>query len=618
MAQVLRPYQTDCVAAVLRAMEDGKKRILYTQATGLGKTTTMAELVKQLLEMGDTFEGHTVLCLAHRNEIVQQIHDRIAEHVFGYNPHGSELFASCPYIGIEQAESYAPDTALVVCASVFTVVSEKRLAWFAPTIIITDECHRSAAPTYQKIYKRFGVPETATHIGCTATAKRTDRQSLYAFHIDGSPVMIEDKKTKKQKPCPPEKAAYEYHAYERSILDGMEDGYLVPVVGHSVQTDTDLSEVETDIDGDFKDNQLQKAVNTDTRNHIAVSAWKQIASDRPTIAFCSGVDHAYAAAEVWKSAGYTAAALDGTTPPEERARVLSDFKAGRLQVLCNMGLFTEGMDAPICSCIVHMRPTKSWNLYVQMTGRGLRVLPGVVDHLEDATARTEAIQGSVKPDCLVIDLCDITKENDLCAVPSLLDLPAKLDLQGASLTAAKKLLDDYADAALHLEDEGKAPPATFQELKVRLEQVEMIRAAAKHGEDWVVSSEGYRFTRTPPGYTARLLPVGDSYLLEVEHAGKPLETKVGKPGCDFKAYLAGAARRASGTIEEHREAIRAKEPSKAVMPFGKYKGNKMGSLPTDYLRWVAENTTTQWVRDAARREVYRRLGHVETQQRIAV
>ncbi len=42
------------------------------------------------------------------------------------------------------------------------------------------------------------------------------------------------------------------------------------------------------------------------------------------------------------------------------------------------------------------------------------------------------------------------------------------------------------------------------------------------------------------------------------------------------------------------------------MPFGKHRGELLGNVPTDYLEWVREIATTDWLRRAIRGELNRR------------
>jgi hypothetical protein len=278
---------------------------------------------------------------------------------------------------------------------------------------------------------------------------------------------------------------------------------------------------------------------------------KEIAEGRPTIVFCASVEHAHHAAELWQQAGYTAAALDGETDNRTRYETLREFQDGRLQVLCNCALFTEGMDAPRCACIVHLRPTKSWNLYVQMTGRGTRTLPGIVDGLLEPDERRAAIAASDKRDCIVLDMVDISGTHELCSVPSILDLPANIDLQGHSVTDTKKLLDEFEEVRERVIGEC---PLTYQDLQVRLAQVNLLRQSkAKTQQDWKATESGFRFTHVPPGYKAELNPVlPEGYELRVTHHTRgELLCKTGKPSPDrtFRGYLDHAQRWIQHVVE---------------------------------------------------------------------
>ena len=83
--------------------------------------------------------------------------------------------------------------------------------------------------------------------------------------------------------------------------------------------------------------------------------------------------------------------------------MLAEFAAGKVQVVCNCGVLTEGFDDPGVEVVIMGRPTKSRSLYSQMVGRSTRPLPGVVDGPETAEARKAAIAASAKPSCLVVD-----------------------------------------------------------------------------------------------------------------------------------------------------------------------------------------------------------------------
>lgn len=544
MSQTLRPYQEDIVEAVCDAIDPyglGYTRVLYTACTGSGKTTTFAELTKRFLA-----RDWKVLILAHRIELINQAYNRVKDHC-ELDEYG---------IGCEIADRYCASSNRVVIASIQTVMNAKRLQGFCPNVIISDESHHAGAKSYREFYTRMGVDSgDCIHIGCTATAKRTDKQSLYAIKPDGTPIILWDKKKKTAFPADADTSVFQYHAFEYSVLNAIEDGYLVDLIGHTVQTDTDISKVKTGIDGDYQEGDLARAVDNNRRTLLAISAWKQCAANRPTLVFCASVEHAHHAADLWIQAGYMAAAVDGTTDKAIRHELFRDFKAGSLQVLCNMGIATEGTDLPNCSCIVHLRPTKSWNLYVQMSGRASRVLPGVIDGLDTALGRMEAIAGSSKPNAILLDLVDICERNDLCTAPSILDLPAELDLQGHNITEARKLLNDFEEVRDSVIGEC---PTTFEELQVRLETVNLLRGSgAKSAENWKTTDRGYRCVRVPVGYQAELIQIGEGQweLAVMTNKGEELLRKAAKQHSSIRALINHATRYTGHVIEEHRNSL---------------------------------------------------------------
>jgi Helicase conserved C-terminal domain len=125
----------------------------------------------------------------------------------------------------------------------------------------------------------------------------------------------------------------------------------------------------------------------------------ELSTGRQTIAFVAGVQQAHALANVLGGYGVAAAAVDGSMKPEERAAVLQDFRSGRVRVVTNAMLWTEGFDAPETGCVALVRPTRSRSLLVQMIGRGTRLAPD-------------------KSSCLVLDFVPGTVANLRLAGPA--------------------------------------------------------------------------------------------------------------------------------------------------------------------------------------------------------
>jgi superfamily II DNA/RNA helicase len=74
----------------------------------------------------------------------------------------------------------------------------------------------------------------------------------------------------------------------------------------------------------------------------------------------------------------------GKTRPDERDRIMRDFREGRngCQYFVNCGLVSEGFDVPDANKLIQAKPTKSPLVYTQQLGRIMRPLPGTVDNVK--------------------------------------------------------------------------------------------------------------------------------------------------------------------------------------------------------------------------------------------
>ena len=87
--------------------------------------------------------------------------------------------------------------------------------------------------------------------------------------------------------------------------------------------------------------------------------------------------------------GIAAALLTGQTPKEERERVVSGVRAGRVQVLvATVQLIGEGFDCPGLSTLVLATPIKFEGQLLQVAGRVVRPAAGkkavIVDYVDAA------------------------------------------------------------------------------------------------------------------------------------------------------------------------------------------------------------------------------------------
>ena len=398
----LRPYQEEALQAVVDNLCAGIRQQLLVLATGLGKTVIAAQLPTVLKDLAPG----KLLFIAHRNELLTQAKDKIQ----AWNP--------TLKIGLEKAESHADpnDDVIIACNASIGRTGSTRMAhfWDDISVIVIDEVHHAVADSYLNILNDSGVllPDSKkVLIGLTATPKRHNRKRT------GQPDLLDEDELISLK------SIFKKVVYSYGIRKGIKQGYLAPLCGFRINTRTSLDNVKTTA-GDFQVDQLSNAVNTFERNAQVVKVWKDNVKDKQTLCFTVDVQHAKDLAETFLRNGVMAQPIYGDDP--QRAEKLKWFESGKVQVLCNCALLTEGFDSPSVACIVLARPTKSGSLYTQMIGRGTRLKEG-------------------KENCTVIDVCDNYRRCSLVTLPSLLGLNPEMDLQGTSVIVAAEKMEELQE-----------------------------------------------------------------------------------------------------------------------------------------------------------------------------
>lgn len=220
-----------------------------------------------------------------------------------------------------------------------------------PSLIVTDEAHLSRSNSWVKVIEYY---DTYT-VGFTATPVRLDGKPLgdiYDVLIEGVDTkwLIEHKRL----------APYEYYAPTAVDTSG-----LRVVAGDYVVSDLERLMNERSIYGDI------------------LESYKRFADGERTIAYCVSVSRARAVAEVFRNAGYRAEAVSADTPTKERDRIFEDFKNGRITIMCNVGIVSEGISIDEVTCCMLLRPTESVALGVQQMMRCMRYLPGKTAKIVD-------------------------------------------------------------------------------------------------------------------------------------------------------------------------------------------------------------------------------------------
>ena len=364
----LRPYQSAASDAIFAEWRENHST-LVVMPTGGGKTILFADVIRRMFP-------RRALVLAHREELIFQARDKI-QRVTG-------LQADVE-MGEYRAEGGLFDAARVVVSTIQTQCSGGdgggRMGKFDPQrfgVLIIDEAHHATSQSYRRVIDYYRTNPALKVLGVTATPDRTDEEALGQV--------------------------FQSVAFDYDVLDAINDGWLVPIEQQMVHVEgLDYSSIRTTA-GDLNGGDLAAVLEAEKNLQQMASASVAIIGQRRALVFNASVKAAEMTAEFFnRHRPGMASWVCGKTDKEERRTVLADFAAGKVQVVCNCGVLTEGFDDPGVEVVIMGRPTKSRSLYSQMVGRSTRPLPGVVDGPETADERRAAITASAKPSCLVVD-----------------------------------------------------------------------------------------------------------------------------------------------------------------------------------------------------------------------
>ena len=347
---LLRPRQKTFVERSLAALET-RRNTLGVAPTGCGKTILLSAVAGELIGARNA----KVCVLAHRDELTDQNRAKFAR----VNPGVSTSVID------SKEKSW---TAQATFAMAPTLSRQANLDDMpAIDLLVIDEAHHAVATSYRRIIDHTLQRNPSAKIfGVTATPNRGDKKGL--------------------------REVFDNVADQIRIGELIASGHLVTprtfVIDVGVQEKLrKVRKVAADFDMAEVDAIMNKAPVTDA----VISHWKERCERRPTVVFCSTVDHAFNVAEAFNMAGIAAGIVHGEMSETERRDTLAAYGAGAIKIIANVAVLTEGWDHPPTSCVVLLRPSSYKSTMIQMVGRGLR------------TVNPEDYPGVVKTDCIILD-----------------------------------------------------------------------------------------------------------------------------------------------------------------------------------------------------------------------
>ena len=342
MAMELRLYQRKLLQQVRDALASNPEvRLMMQLPTGGGKTIIAGAFLKDRLDGGQ----RKAVWLTHRKELTKQTQKMLTDA-------GVSAVTNVNWTPGEGAPAMDGGVVILMAQKVGRQ-NARREVWnqyCSTDLMIVDEAHHAAAKGWERAIRQWPGPV----VGMTATPWRlSEKEGFDHDHLFGELL------------CGPQ------------VAELQAQGYLCPAQTLMPPPKQRIIGGAVDLTGDYTESGIEQA-NRDRPNIMTAGAlqfWQEYAGSRQTIAYAVSKKHARNLTSVFNDAGVKEAVILSETPPEERKAAIDGFEKGRVQVLVNVLIATEGFDLPDASCVLIARPTMSLAIYLQMVGRGLRPKP---------------------------------------------------------------------------------------------------------------------------------------------------------------------------------------------------------------------------------------------------
>lgn len=331
----LEPFQERLLERLALARERGHHRNLLVAATGTGKTVMAAV---DYAGLRDDLSRSRLLFVAHRNEILDQ-----SLATFRYALRDASF-------GEKWISGSRPERFDHVFASIqsLNAASLEHLPSDHFDVVIVDEFHHAAAPSYRKLLDHVQPREL---IGLTATPERSDDLSI--LHWFDNRI-----------------------AAELRLWDAIDQQRLCPFMYFGIHDGLDFTDIPWRRGRGYDVQALSTLyTSTDAWARTVLQETMRFVDDPDSmraLGFCVSIEHAQFMAAHFNKHSVSAVAVWGSSPRTDRVAALRDLAARKVKVVFSVDLFNEGVDVPTVDTLLLLRPTESPTLFLQQLGRGLR------------------------------------------------------------------------------------------------------------------------------------------------------------------------------------------------------------------------------------------------------
>ena len=369
----LHDYQlhvTKNIAAMLRGV--GGDRGMVSLPTGAGKTRVTVEALVNEINAGTIDIERPLVWIAQTDELCEQAAETWT-YVWRAIGRATPMRLGRLWASNEVPEETGTFQLVVATIDKLDAIVKRESTdydWLPDaSVVVIDEAHTSIASSYTKVLDWMGRgsrgrdPKVSKPlIGLTATPFRGTSSEQTERLVN----------------------RYDGNRLDRGAFRNADDPYgelqdmgVLARVRHQIVDGVDVHLTDIDVEEIERQRHVPSAVaarlgaDLDRTTRI-VDAIADLPDDWTILTFAPSVENARVLAALLAHRGVPAVSISADTEPAARRHYVQEFRAGRIRVVTNYNVLTQGFDAPKVQAVFVARPTFTPNVYQQMVGRGLR------------------------------------------------------------------------------------------------------------------------------------------------------------------------------------------------------------------------------------------------------
>lgn len=362
---VLREHQHSMIQSIYNFLQSGDSAGYLSEPTGVGKSVVMAYLA-HVLGLRTVILSPTQQILLQTAQAAKQFFpDSDISNYFTDEKNLSGQIINTTYQSVlRSAQS-----------------TDQKIDFNNIELVLCDEAHLGLGEKRHAIYRNF---PSAIFIGLTATPYFTP---LVGFQ-ERSLVEKEERWTGMFKNCIHEMTLEE--AIEREILANL-DVFMI-------RSNTTVMDIKIQSSGEYRQQDLEKFFATESRDALILGMMGGIENlpdnirlndaqidmlskihenitGKRTAIFAVSINHANRLVDKLLKRGVSAAAVHSQIDSDERAKILTAYQKGEINVVVGVDMLRIGWDSPETEVGIYARPTASGIVKTQELGRILRRTP---------------------------------------------------------------------------------------------------------------------------------------------------------------------------------------------------------------------------------------------------